>query len=374
MHAVRDKKSFAVHFSTRTLFIWLALITSAASLSARQYPVIRGTPDNALATHVLDQLLATPLGRVAPKVHYRVILVNTVYANALSNASGEIYVASGMFRVLLDQKGMWASVIGHELGHVILDHPDCWPAVEAELQKQYDRSRRAAGKQWKDPDLPEMHLGKGVSKITFDRQGETQADFLALMLMAEAGYQPGFALVLDRRMSFGLGDAPQLVAAFSDHPRWKTREQDVHQAYNLAWAVFSHYWPDEEKSPGGHLPPYGTFGRIAVDPEGSFGTLVFRVPFHVQHAEGMRVRVAVVFVIGGKRLGANNAKDRAPDGSFVANSFMSGAKDESSQVTLRVPANALAKSSNNKLEAIFFLMSNQYTLDIFKMHVEFPKS
>jgi len=348
-------------------------MVSAAGLEARRYPIIHGTSDNQLAAQVLDQLLATPLGKVAPKVHYQVFLMNTIYANALSNPAGEIYVTSGMFRVLFDQKGMWAAVIGHELGHVILDHPHCWPAVEAELQKEYDRSRQEEGSRWKDPDLPEMNLGKGISKITFDRQGENQADFLGLMLMAEAGYQPGFALVLDQRMSFGLGDPPQLIAAFSHHPRWATREENTRKAFNLVMAVFSHYWPEEEKSPGGHLPPYGTLGRKVVEPDGASGALVFRVPFHVQHSEGMPVRVAIVFVKDGKRVGATDAKDRASDGSYVANSFVPGARDESSRVTLRVPANALATSSH-KLEAIFFLISGKYTLDISKMEVEFPKS
>jgi Peptidase family M48 len=365
------KRNSAARLLVIMLIGFAALAVSAANLSARRVPVIRNTPDNALATQVLNQLLATPLGRVAPRVHYQVILLNTVYANALSSPSGSIWVTSGMFRVLLDQRGVWAAVIGHEMGHVILDHPDCWRAVEAELQKEYDRARLEEGPKWKDPDVPEMHLGRGISRITFDRQGETQADFLALMLMAEAGYQPGFALVLDRRMSYGLGDAPQLVAAFSDHPRWKTREEDVHKAYNFAWAVFTHYWPDAETSPGGHLPPYGTFGPMQVDPQGSSDDLVFRVPFHVTHSEGMRVRVALVFVKGGKRVRARGALDRNPDGSFVANAFVPGAKEESSQVTLRVPASALATASK-RLDAILFLMSNQYTLDIHRLHVTFP--
>ncbi len=369
----RNKKNFAVHLCITSFFFFLSLMVSAAGLEARRYPIIHGTSDNQLAAQVLDQLLATPLGKVAPKVHYQVFLMNTIYANALSNPAGEIYVTSGMFRVLFDQKGMWAAVIGHELGHVILDHPHCWPAVEAELQKEYDRSRQEEGSRWKDPDLPEMNLGKGISKITFDRQGENQADFLGLMLMAEAGYQPGFALVLDQRMSFGLGDPPQLIAAFSHHPRWATREENTRKAFNLVMAVFSHYWPEEEKSPGGHLPPYGTLGRKVVEPDGASGALVFRVPFHVQHSEGMPVRVAIVFVKDGKRVGATDAKDRASDGSYVANSFVPGARDESSRVTLRVPANALATSSH-KLEAIFFLISGKYTLDISKMEVEFPKS
>jgi hypothetical protein len=366
-----------INLKTKTLaqalFAIPALILPATSLNARRYPIIRGTPNNCLATEVLAQLLKTPLGQAAPKVNYQVILVSTIYANALSNARGEIYVTSGMFRVLFDQKGMWAAVIGHELGHVILDHPQCWPQVEAQLQREYDLTRQQEGAKWREPDLPEMNLGKGISKITFDRQGENQADFLGLMLMAEAGYQPGFALVLDQRMSFGLGDPPQFIAVFSHHPRWETREQNARKAYGFARAVFNRYWPEELKSPGGHLPPYGAFGHKAVEPDGASGTLVFHVPFRVQHSQGMRVRVALVFVKGGKRVAAANPKDRAPDGSFCANFFMPGAKDVSSQVTLRVPASALATSSH-KLEAILFLMSDQYTLDISKMAVEFPKS
>jgi len=84
------------------------------------------------------------------------------------------------------------------------------------------------------------------------RDDELEADRLGLLMMAEAGYHPDYALLLMRRLHESTGDHGK-VATFllSDHPRWETREKKVQEAYSEAMRIFQTHWQSAENSPGG---------------------------------------------------------------------------------------------------------------------------
>lgn len=321
-----------------------------------------------MADEVLHNLLDSPLGRKAPALHYRVELIEDIYPNAFSNYKGKIDITSGIFPVLDDDSGVWAAVIGHELGHVILHHPGRLPAFEAELHHLYENS--LADARVRAP-WPDVQLGKGISKFKLSRNEELQADFIGMMLMAEAGYQPGFAVLLDQRLRNGLGDTPSVVALFSTHPRLETREHHTKEFYALAMDIFHARWPDAARSPGGNLPPYGAIGHWTFQRQN--GQLVFRVPFEVHNAAGLKVRVAAFFIDGDLRVRSTMPAYRAVDGSLVANQFLPGAADKSYDVTLSVPKAALAEH-HDKLLAVVFLMVGKRVLDGSKLKVDLTGS
>lgn len=350
--------------SRQMLFsLCLGLCLSVPALGAHRK--IRNTHRNQIADEVLTSLLSSPLGKRAPSLHYQVTLIEDRYPNAFSNFQGKIYITSGIFPVLDDDRGVWAAVIGHELGHVVLHHPNCLPGFEAELHQAYQASRQE-GEAQASPEWPKVQLGKGISAFKLSREEELQADFIGMMLMAEAGYQPGFAVLLDQRLRNGLGDTPGVVALFSHHPRLETREEHTMKFYNVAMAIFHSRWPDAARSPGGNLPPYGTLGHWTLQ-QGS-SQLVFRVPFEVHNAAGMKVRIAVLFLDGSLRVRSRVPAYRASDGSLVVNSFVPGAASKSAEVTLNVPKDALA--TQGKLLAVVFLMANNRVIDVSKLHVD----
>lgn len=330
------------------------------------HPKIRNTARNRVADKVLEKLLSSPLGKRAPSVHYQVMLIEDRYPNAFSNVRGKIYITSGIFPVLDDDRGVWAAVIGHELGHVVLSHPDCLPGFEAELRQAYEAARQKAGAQ-ASPPWPQVRLGHGISALKFSREKELQADFIGMMLMAEAGYQPGFAILLDERLRNGLGTTPGVVALFSHHPRLETREEHAHNFYKVAMAIFRSRWPDAARSPGGNLPPYGSLGRWTLQQAG--GQLEFRVPFEVHNAAGMRVRIAVLFLKGDLRVRSRTAAYRASDGSLVANVFVAGAWSKSAEVTVSIPKEDLATHARALL-AVVFLMTGTRVLDVSQLHFD----
>lgn len=324
------------------------------------------TPRNHTAEEVLKSLLSSPLGKRAPSLDYRVILVEDRNPNAFSTFQGKITITSGIFPVLDDDRGVWAAVIGHELGHVVLHHPDCLPGFEAEL-RQADLAARSKEEVGASSQWPQVHLGQGIYKFKLSREEELQADFIGMMLMAEAGYQPGFAVLLDQRLRNSLGDMPGMVALFSHHPRLETREEHTRKFYNEALAIFLLRWPGAARSPGGNLPPYGALGRWTLQSQNR--QWVFHVPFEVHNAAGMRVRVAVLFLHGNLRVRSRVPAYRASDGSLVVNSFVPGATSNSAKVTLRVPKDALA-TQDRKLLAVVFLMADNRVLDVSKLQLD----
>ncbi|HEV2416687.1 MAG TPA: M48 family metalloprotease [Terriglobia bacterium] len=344
----------------------LALLLALCSSAFARRPDIVNTPDNKIADEVLTNLLASPLGQTMPRLHYKVTLLDDIMPNAFSNFQGQVYITSGIFPALYQDQGVWAAVIGHELGHVLLHNPKSLPAFKARLRQDY----LAAVKSTHVPsDWPGLHLGEGISVLKLSREEELQADFIGMMLMTEAGYQPGYAVLLDQRLRYGLGDTPGIVAAFSHHPRLETREAHAQEFYNAAMSIFQMRWPDVAKSPGGNLPPYGQIGAWTLEQTG--GRLIFHVPFQVHNAENMRVRIAAIFLDKNQRVPPVDSQYRASDGSLVLNAFTPGTVNKAGDVTLQVPVQQLATHDHHVI-AVVFLMAGNRAIDLSKRGLDLP--
>ncbi|MGH9395714.1 MAG: M48 family metalloprotease [Terriglobia bacterium] len=340
------------------------LVLAVCSAADARHSHIVNTPNNQLADEALKNLLSSPLGRKMPHLSYHVTLLNDRAPNAFSDFHGDVYVTSGIFPALYTDRGVWAAVIGHELGHVILHNRQYLPAFEEQLRQDYLKSR-AHGYDQGPSAWPNVRLGDGISELKLSREEELQADFIGMMLMAEAGYQPGFAVLLDQRLRNGLGDTPGIVAAFSHHPRLETREAHAGKFYKLAMDIFRMRWPDAVKSPGGNLPPYGQIGHWTL--EQADGQLIFRVPFQIHNAEGMKVRVAAVFLQKDNRVRSVDPQYRASDGSWELNFFAPGALNKAGNTVLRGPASALAPHDRH-LTAVVFLMAGNRVVDLSTLH------
>jgi hypothetical protein len=355
---------------TRQKFLCLIAIplSFAASGALARARKINGTPDNRMADEALRTLLASPLGKTMPPLHYQLVLLDKLSPNAFSQPNGTVYITAGLLPVFEGDRGVWAAVIGHELGHVLLAHPRDLPHFEALLREAYRRAR-AEGYDDGPARWPDVSLGDGVAKPKASKEQEYDADFIGLMLMADAGYQPGYSVILEKRLLFGLGSEPRLVSVFSHHPRLESREERTLKFSDIANDVFRSRWPDAAKSPGGNLPPYGTIGNWTFEQTDGGSQLVFHVPLQVHRSAGMKIRVAAFFLDGDLRVRSSKSKYRAMDGSLVLNNFLPGAENGAADVTLRVQARYLL-TKHNRLLAVVFLMAGNRPLDIATRHVD----
>lgn len=362
----RERSTLSPALACAVTALVLASVCAPAKAEARH---IVNTPRNRLAEGVLENLLSSPLGRKMPKLHYSVTLLDEGTANAFSDFYGHVFITRGLFPALYTDKGVWAAVIGHELGHVILHNYQYLPGFEAQLRADYGKAR-ADEHDTGPSELIDLRLGHGISALKLSREVELQADFIGMMLMAEAGYQPGFSILLDQRLRNGLGETPGIVAAFERHPRLETREQHAEKFYTAAMDIFRMRWPDAAASPGGNLPPYGKLGRWTLTQLN--GELVFRVPYQIHNAEGTKVRVSAIFLNKRLRVPASGPHDRAADGSWELNAFSPGALNKSGEATLRAPASSLAPHPEH-LTAVVFLMAGDRVVDLGTLHTDFRR-
>src|SRR5207247_10923094 len=100
------------------------------------------------------------------------------------------------------------------------------------------------------------------------RDNESEADRLGLLMMAQSGVHPDFALLLFRRLEQKTGDESRLAALFSsDHARWATREIRTMTTYRDALRDFQYRWSDKATSPGGAPSAVADYALIDVTPD-----------------------------------------------------------------------------------------------------------
>jgi hypothetical protein len=355
------------------VFCLTAVIVSSPAEGARVLR-ITGRPENQIADAVLKQLLSSPLAGTAPRLHYQVELVKSKIANAYSFPSGEILITSGLFWVLKDQQGVWAAAIGHELGHMIEDNPASLAQFQAALRRDYEQ---AASRQETLPEKENNETLESINKLTAakDRHGqESAADFIGLVLMAEAGYEPGFAVVLDQRMRAGLGDASGLVAAMQHHPRWSDRVQSAGESNRVAMALFASRWPDASHSPGGDPPPYGVIRHVTASDSGprqAHGGVDISTSIDVHNTQRGAIRVAAEFSDARLHILHAASSGKASNTPLVLTGFLTPPRDGMATITLTLPPHALA-TAEDRVTGIIFLMSGREVLDIANVPVKLP--
>lgn len=337
---------------------------------ARSHPRIVGTAANRMAEEVLGTLVLTPLGRAAPPLPWAVILIEDRHLNAYSNGPGWVTVTSGMARMLGNDRGAWAVVLGHEVGHFVINErfSGLLPGFQKELERAYFQARAPSGggKGAAPAALLLVPMGGGPSHRRRLREREYEADRVGLLLMAQAGYHPDFMIAFERRIRAQLGDRPG-PELLSSHPRWTEREASTTAAHEVARQIFESRWPDPAHSPGGPPPPLGTIGTVAARTDAA-GGLVLQVLVTVRNTATMPVRVEVIFLDEQKRVQTSVPEYRSPDGSLVLNAIvptLSGA----SQVRLSLPSAALPTKPRG-LKAVVFLLAADQVLDVYFEPVE----
>jgi hypothetical protein len=351
--------------------VWSALL--APCLSAGEEARIKGTPTNDLADSVLHDVLKTPLGKTLPPLRWEFFLIDDYRIAASSDGAGKIFVTVGMARWYLGRaRGIWAAVLTHEMGHALILHPGCWPGFQARLQQATQQASADRDPQPAAQPLLAWSPKGGVFNVRNPKQREYAADCIAMLLMAEAGYHPEYALVLDRWFSGSFYDPPKFTTLFTSHPRWKDREERARQSYDAALAIFNSHWPDAARSPGGVAPPAGKLGRVTAQRSPDDQELLINVPFSLVKAEGVQARVAAVCLAGRTFVQSKDPRFRAPDGSLELNDSFPGSASLTREVSFRLPIAAL-DTHERKLRLVVFLTAGDLVLDVRYLSIEFKE-
>jgi len=119
-----------------------------------------------------------------PDLHYKVTMLNSQSVNAFALPSGQLYVTRGLIALANDDSEL-ASVLAHEMGHVIARHAE----IREEQARQADLVSRVVTDVVTDPEAGALALAKSkLALASFSRAQEFEADAIGVGIASRAGY------------------------------------------------------------------------------------------------------------------------------------------------------------------------------------------
>ncbi len=149
-------------------------------------------------------------------INWEVRVFEDKSVNAFALPGGKIGVFTGLLKVAQNQDQL-ATVIGHEVAHVIAGHSSerVSESMAAQLGGQVAQATTGV-----DPQM--LGLAANVFFLMpHSRTQEAEADILGMDYMAKAGFDPHAAIALWQNMSKAGGDKPPEL--LSTHPSDQTR-------------------------------------------------------------------------------------------------------------------------------------------------------
>ncbi len=173
---------------------------------------------------MVDRLVAAS---EKPDLHYKVTILNSQSINAFALPTGQLYVTRGLI-ALADDDSELASVIAHEMGHVIARHAE----LREKEQQQVDLVNRVVTDVVSDPEAGAMALAKSKLELAnFSQKQEFEADSIGIGIAARAGFDPygaaRFLTAMERNSALKPDDSGAINPAapdfLSSHPSTPAR-------------------------------------------------------------------------------------------------------------------------------------------------------
>ena len=216
-----------------------ALSTPARSADAAMSPAVLREHQRILATYggvytdpklqivieqMVDRLVAAS---EKPDLHYKVTILNSQSINAFALPTGQLYVTRGLI-ALADDDSELASVIAHEMGHVIARHAE----LREKEEQQVDLVNRVVTDVVSDPEAGAMALAKSKLELAnFSQKQEFEANSIGIGIAARAGFDPygaaRFLTAMERNSALKPDDSGSINPAapdfLSSHPSTPAR-------------------------------------------------------------------------------------------------------------------------------------------------------
>lgn len=200
----------------------------------QEEPIDTSTADNRYVKCVADAITNVTGGE------WEVTVFKDDQVNAFALPGGKIGVYSGLLDVAKNDDQL-ATVIGHEVGHVLAEHGNervsQQAATQGGLQVVSAFLGGSGGGAGSQAVMSALGLGAQVGiLLPFSRAQESEADTVGLELMARAGFDPRESVALWQNMAAAGGEKP--AEFMSTHPSNETRINNLQSHMNQAMQIY----------------------------------------------------------------------------------------------------------------------------------------
>jgi len=173
-------------------------------ISERKVKLYRDENLSAYVNQIGDRLVAVS-GR--PNLDYNFEIVDNPQVNAFATMGGFIYLHTGLLK-MADNEAELASVIAHEIAHVVARHS------QKQLQQQAVTQGLLSVAGLDSTKIVQLGVALAVD-LPYSRQDEYEADSLGLEMLKAAGYAPQPMVDFMGKLAQTGGKTPTLL---STHP------------------------------------------------------------------------------------------------------------------------------------------------------------
>jgi predicted Zn-dependent protease len=198
-------------------------------------------PVKRVAARIIEAAKKSKYADTANKFDWEVTVIkDDKTMNAFALPGGKIAVYTGIFPVAKNEAGL-AAILGHEVTHALARHGGERMSQGVAAQIGVAALTLGAASQGYSPEIAQLAGGALANYgfiLPYSRKHESEADYIGLLLAADAGYDPHEAVrVWQRMQEVSKGQPPEFL---STHPGHETRIQQLE-----AWMpeALTHYHP-----------------------------------------------------------------------------------------------------------------------------------
>ncbi|PYS60760.1 MAG: hypothetical protein DMF74_17920 [Acidobacteria bacterium] len=155
-----------------------------------------------------------------PNMLYKFHVVQSREINGFSLPGGHVYITTALLRLANDNE--LASVLAHEIGHIVARHS----LKTLQKSQEYDEIAKSIGELTGVAGSAARDIGVALGQMlgsqlltSHSRDEEREADFLGVRGMARAGFDPqGMITMFQKLQRIEEQDSSLLGTLFSDHP------------------------------------------------------------------------------------------------------------------------------------------------------------
>jgi predicted Zn-dependent protease len=200
----------------------------------RQHPPLNDPAADARLARI-GRRLAEASGRT--DLNWRFAVLDGADVNAFVLPNGQVGVFRGLFEFARSDDEI-ASVLGHEIGHVLARHPAERVSQELAVQAGVSLAQvlLSSGENAEQAGQIAGALGIGATVgvlLPYSRRHELEADKIGVELMRDAGFAPGAAVSFWERM-IARSEGPRPLEALSTHPADERRLTELKAAVAAA--------------------------------------------------------------------------------------------------------------------------------------------